>query len=265
MTTLALENSTDHRNAAMAWTAPRPRNHMFTTAEYRTHWIDALGRCYAQHYPFTYTYDAQLRPVVNLDEVAAWLALAQSPEMRRLAFPSEGSRAFYVGQFLRADLHETERERLAPLIAAELTDDVPSYTMHGGRDWRTPFVTMREQWPLPALGGPAEIRNLTPHAIVIGEITIQPSGIIARAIEESTSAESIMTLSGRSVPTTTTRYTDVVDLPAPQPGVYLVVSMMVPPVAAARGRWTGDLLIPGQQMRDSAGHVIGCRSLNRVA
>jgi len=69
----------------------------------------------------------------------------------------------------------------------------------------------------------------------------------------------------RAIHTTMTRYTDVVDLPAPQPGVYLVVSMVVPPVAAARGRWTGDLLTPGQQVRDSAGRVIGCRSLVRVS
>lgn len=245
---------------------------MLTTTEYRTHWIDSAGRRYEQLHPYA---AAQLRPVLNIDEVRAWLALGRSEQMRRLAFPSyDDSRAFYVEQFLRDDLHESERERLAPLIATELTDDVPRYAQGGGRDWRTPFVAMRERWPLPDLGSPAEIRNLTPHAVTIGEYVIAPSGMIARATEESSAASAIfvsypdptgdpIARCEVAIPTTTTRYTDVVDLPAPQPGVYLVVSMVVPPVAAARGRWTGDLLTPGQQVRDSAGRIVGCRSLVR--
>jgi len=132
---------------------------------------------------------------------------------------------------------------------------------------------MRERWPLPSLGGHAEIRNLTPHAITIGEFTIRPSGMITRAVEEINDQPAIFLYPDPTgdpiarceiaIPTTTTRYTDVIDLPAPQPGVYLVVSMVVPPVAEARGRWTGDLLIPGQQVRDGAGRIVGCQSLVR--
>lgn len=248
---------------------------MLTTTEYRSHWIDSAGRCYAQRRPFT----AQLQPVINLDEVRAWLALSTSIEMLRLGFPGgeDDARVWYARQFLRSDQHPDEVERLAPLICDELTDDVPRYAQQPGADWRTPFVQMRERWPMPPTSGaPSEIRNLTPHAVTIGEVTLPPIGTIARATEESTPAESIR-LSipdptgapadhlAFDIPTCTTRYAGLVDLPAPQPGVYLIVSMVIPPVAAAQGRWTGDLLVPGEQVRNAAGAVIGCRSLARVS
>lgn len=246
---------------------------MLTTTEFRSHWIDSAGRAYAQHHPFVY--EGQLTPVLNLDEVSAWLALSTSNEMRSIGFPGgdNDARVFYARQFLRPDQHQDERERLAPLICEELTDEVPRYS-HARDDWRTPFVQMRERWPLPALGGPAEIWNLTPHAVVVGEHRIEPDGVVARAVEESTPAEpirvSIPDPTGApadrieyAVPTSTTRYTGLVDLPAPQPGVYLVVSMVIPPVAFAHGRWTGDLLVPGEQVRDAANRIIGCRSLAR--
>lgn len=246
---------------------------MLTTTEYRSHWMDSAGRCYAQRYPFT---EEHLRPVINLEEVRSWLEISTSPEMLRLGFPGspEASRVFYARQFLRADLPAAELDRLAPRFCEELTDDVPRYTQRPGADWRTPFLEMRERWPLPPLGDVAEIRNLTPHSVVVHEITFAPSGVIARATEEPTSADpirlSIPDPNGAptdritfDVPTSTTRYTGLVDLPDPQPGVYLIVSMVIPPVAAARGRWTGDLLVPGQQVRDTAGRIVGCRSLVR--
>lgn len=245
---------------------------MLTTTEFRSHWQDSSGRCYARRHPFT---TAQLRPVINLDEVSAWLALSTSNEMLRIGFPggTDDACVFYAYRFLRADLHEDERNRLAPLICEELTDDVPRYSQ-ARDDWRTPFVQMRERWPLPALGGVSEIRNLTPHPVVVHEITFAPSGVIARATEEATVAApirlSIPDPAGApadritfDVPTSTTRYTGIIDLPAPEPGVYLIVSMVIPPVALAHGRWTGDLLVPGQQARDADGRIIGCRALGR--
>lgn len=243
---------------------------MLTTTEYRSHWIDTAGRRHAQRYPF---HSDQLQPVVNLDEVRAWITLATSDEMLRAGFPGgpDDPAVFYVGQFLRSDQHQTERDRLASLLCEELTDNVPRY--HSG--WRAPFVASRERWPLPPLGGVSEIRNLTPHPVKVHEVTLAPSGTIARATEESTPAApialSIPDPAGApsdriefTVPTSTTRYTGLVDLPDPQPGVYLIVSMVIPPVAAARGRWTGDLLVPGEQVRDSAGRIVGCRSLARI-
>lgn len=231
-----------------------------TTTEYRTHWIDTAGRRYEQRHPFR----AGLIPVINLDEVRGWIDLS----------PDSDPRVFYARQFLRPGQDPTECDRLAPLIAEELTDDVPRYR----EDIRAPYITMRERWPLPQLTGyPVELRNLTPHAVTIGEVTIQPSGTITRATEESTPAESLRILRQEtgldahpailemaSVRTTTTRYTGLVDMPDPQPGVYLIVSLVTAQVSQALGRWTGDLLTPGQQVRDSAGRVIGCRSLDRV-
>lgn len=241
-----------------------------TTTEYRTHWIDAAGRRYERRYPFC----SGLIPVVNLDEVRAWIDLGSSADQVWEPDATE----FYARQFLREDLPQAaqaERDRLAPVIAGELTDEVPRY--HYGI--RAAYIEMRSRWPMPQLTGyPIELRNLTPHAVTIGEVVIQPSGTIARATEESTPAEPLRLLRQEtgsdahpaifemvSLPTTTTRYTGLVDLPDPQPGVYLIVSMVIPPVARVLGRWTGDLLTPGQQVRDSSGRVIGCRSLDRVA
>lgn len=244
---------------------------MLTTTEFRTHWTDSAGRHYKQRRPFT---AAQLRPVLNLDEVRAWLDLSTSSAMLRLGYPGgpDDARIYYTRLFLADDLHEAERERLAPFIAEELTDDIPLYHQSPDADWRTPFVTMREQRPLPVLGGPAEIRNLTPHAVTVREVTLAPSGVVARATEEATEADPIRLLVQddhpglvvRDIPTSTMRYTGLVDLPAPEPGIYLIVSMVIPPVAFARGRWTGDLLVPGEQVRDAAGRIIGCRSLART-
>lgn len=229
-----------------------------TTTEHRTHWIDAAGRRYEQRHPFR----TGLTPVLNLSEVQGWIDLHQG---------SEDGRVFYARQFLAGTCHPSERDRLAPLIAEELTDDVPRY--HDGI--RGLYVVNRESRPLPQLTGyPVELRNLTPHTVSVGgEVAIEPSGMIARACEESTPAEPLRVLRQddhpgvvmASVPTTTTRYTGLIDVPDPQPGVYLIVSLITARVAARIGRWTGDLLTPGQQVRDSAGRVIGCRSLDRVA
>ncbi|HKP08338.1 MAG TPA: hypothetical protein VJU58_13880 [Microbacterium sp.] len=242
------------------------------TTTFRSHWIDNSGRCYDQRHPHRY----ELYPVLNLDEVRAWLDLSTSDVMRAAGFPSSDTRTFYVRQFLDPALPSVEVERLAPLICEELTDEVARYYQGSGRDWRSPFLKMRERWPAPpAPSAPSEIRNLTPHPIVVGEFTFPPSGTIARAIEESTPGEpigiSIPDPTGAptdrirfEIPTSTVRYTKIVDLPDPEPGVYLIVSMVIPPVAAERGRWTGDLLVPGEQVRDPSGRIVGCRSLRRA-
>lgn len=269
---------------------------MLTTTEYRTHWIDSAGRCYAQRHPFVFA--GQLAPVVNLDEVRAWLTLAASEQMRQLDFPGARGEDDPAVHYLRLVLDRgvATDDHLAAETARELTDNVPRYSQSGGRDWATPFMAMRETFAPPPATGPVEIRNLTPHQITVGDVTIAPSGTIARVTESSTPAAPLYVLVGdaasdhpglaipsrrpsvyaasheavREVATTTTRYTGTIDLPDPEPGVYLVVSMLVPPVVAqylcssARARWTGDLLTPGQQVRDASGRVVGCQSLLRV-
>lgn len=117
---------------------------MDITTEFRSHWVAADGTKHP-----TRRVDGKLRhdlqPIVNLDEVKAWLALSTSDEMRRLGFPGaeDDARVFYTRQFLREDVPSTERERLAPLICEELTDDVPLYHC----TWCKAFVDLRNRWP----------------------------------------------------------------------------------------------------------------------
>ena len=149
-----------------------------------------------------------------------------------------------------------------------------------------------------------KIVNLTPHAITIaatlrpdlGAWTLEPSGQIARAAEIVSAATPI-----GDVPITCVRFGAVEGLPDPEwrelpnpcdvpgavpegsryclvcgaqdghvPGaprelaVYYVVSTIAAEAARCSGRTTADLLVPGQQIRDASGRVIGCRSLARV-
>jgi hypothetical protein len=109
-----------------------------------------------------------------------------------------------------------------------------------------------------------QIINLTPHAITIHDITIQPSGTIARAGEWVEPAAPISLDDGRVISTSWVTYTRLEDLPAPTPDTYYVVSLVVAQAAAATHRSTADLLTPGEQVRDAGGRVVGCRSLARV-
>lgn len=148
-----------------------------------------------------------------------------------------------------------------------------------------------------------KIVNLTPHAITIAETrrpemgawTLEPSGAIARAAEVVTPATPIS-----DIPTSRITYGVVENLPDPQwnelpspcdvPGavpegsrfclvcgaqdghhpaprevaVYYVVSSLAAEAARRSGRTTEDLLVPGQQVRDDAGRIVGCRSLARI-
>lgn len=111
----------------------------------------------------------------------------------------------------------------------------------------------------------AEIINLTPHAIVIPPEEVQsagwvipPSGVVARAETTLTPAEPI-----DGIPTSHVEYGALIDMPAPRDGVYLVVSAVCVLAARAQGRMVNDLLVPGDQIRDSSGRVVGCRSLAR--
>ena len=104
-----------------------------------------------------------------------------------------------------------------------------------------------------------KIVNCTPHAINFvndtGEVirTIEPSGILPRV---SSSIEVVGEIDG--IPDESTSYGDVVDLPEKQDGVILVVSAMV----ASRLPDRDDLRIPGRQVRNDRGQIIGCKSLS---
>jgi hypothetical protein len=103
------------------------------------------------------------------------------------------------------------------------------------------------------------ILNCTPHAISFvddnGKVvrTIEPSGILPRV---SSTIAVIGDIDG--IPDEVTSYGQVVDLPEKRDDTILVVSAMV----AARLHDRSDIRIPGRQVRDDQGRIIGCRSLS---
>ena len=105
-----------------------------------------------------------------------------------------------------------------------------------------------------------EIRNLTPHVLNIVSadgtvVNIEPSGIVPRI---STSQEIVEVINGINVSHEVLG--DVIDLPAPEEGVVLVVSRLV--ASAVNGR--NDVLVPGNLLRNEQGQVIGANGLARL-
>jgi len=105
------------------------------------------------------------------------------------------------------------------------------------------------------------IINLTPHVINIvcdesdeKTLTIEPSGIIARCVEQR---EDLGVLSG--VPVSRATYGAVENLPEPQSDTIYVVSALV---LMAVGASRSDVFAPGPAVRDAAGQVIGCKGLS---
>ena len=104
-----------------------------------------------------------------------------------------------------------------------------------------------------------EIINLTPHAITFVNdegkpfATIPSSGIARVASTTAVIAEF------DGIPVTETTFGQVEGLPEKKLGVIYIVSRMV---ATASKR--NDLFVPGMQVRDSEGCVIGCKSLDKA-
>lgn len=103
------------------------------------------------------------------------------------------------------------------------------------------------------------IINLTPHDIVVvddnlNEVTrIASSGNIARCKATPVNAGDL-----DGIPLTRTEYGEVEGLPEAQDGVYYIVSALVRTRLPERK----DLLSPGRQVRDDAGRIVGCQSLD---
>lgn len=117
------------------------------------------------------------------------------------------------------------------------------------------------------------IINLTPHTISVTNGTekwdILPSGSIARATEHPVPSDPI-----DGLPTTHVSFGAVEGLPTSVPAIdpttgdfvvdtYYIVSALAADAAYRSGRTYVDLLVPGQQIRDSNGRIIGCASLCR--
>lgn len=100
--------------------------------------------------------------------------------------------------------------------------------------------------------------NLTPHPISIhcpnSVLNLAPSGAPPRLEEYKTEL-----LPLGDIPLCTIKMGEPQGLPAPQEGVYLVVSALVANHPSVSNR--NDLLYPGPAVRDENGRIVGCRGL----
>lgn len=109
------------------------------------------------------------------------------------------------------------------------------------------------------------ILNLTPHQIVVvdangAEMAVYPpTGTVARAAQAD---EVVGEIEGIEV--VKTSFGAPTDLPAPEEGVWLVVSLATANAAREAGRTVDDLLLTSGPVRDSDGRIIGCRRFARI-
>ena len=111
-----------------------------------------------------------------------------------------------------------------------------------------------------------EAINLTPHPIGFVDESNQPlltvpTTTVARVSAQTTTV-GYFVINGVQIPRTHTVYGEVEGLPDPTPGVIYIVSGMIVSALASQGIHRDDLLVPGMQVRDEQGRVIGCRSLD---
>lgn len=105
------------------------------------------------------------------------------------------------------------------------------------------------------------IINLTPHAVSFINadgatvLTVEASGTVVRV-----SARTVQTDTLNGLPVTQTEFGEVQDLPDQKDGTIYLVSSLV----AQRVPDREDVFIPAESVRDSAGKIIGCRSLGRI-
>lgn len=163
---------------------------MLLTTEYRSHYIDDKGSVYDRR-PTGMT---GLTPVINLDEVREWLALATSDDLRALGFPGGGQEpAVHYLRLVTERGAETD-DHLAHETAREICDDVPVYVHY----WRAPFVAMRERRPLPSSADNsaphpapalASTINLTPHGIPVFRWRDQREAFVAECLAQGGSSD----------------------------------------------------------------------------
>ena len=102
-----------------------------------------------------------------------------------------------------------------------------------------------------------KIINMTPHQVVVvakeGEVvkTFPSEGTIRLSMKTVEVGE----IGG--IRLTKTEYGEPEGLPEDADGVYYIVSAMVKAACPDRH----DLLVPAEQVRNTAGQIIGCRSL----
>lgn len=100
-----------------------------------------------------------------------------------------------------------------------------------------------------------KVINLTPHEInIVGGPTFQPSGEVARISSTNQSAGELL-VNGELIPLITQEFGEITGLPEEREGTLFIVSGLV--FANSERK---DLLVPGEQVRDENGRVIGCKS-----
>lgn len=111
-----------------------------------------------------------------------------------------------------------------------------------------------------------QLVNLTPHTITLVDqnnqviLTVESSAV-ARVSAQTTTVGTY-SVNGIEIPRTHTVYGEVEGLPAPTPGTVYIVSGMIVSALASQGIRRDDVVVPGLQVRDEQGRVIGCRSLD---
>ena len=94
--------------------------------------------------------------------------------------------------------------------------------------------------------------NLTPHAIKLPNMTVEPSGKVARLDEKTKILGEI-----DGVEFLLREYTGTIDLPNVAPRTIYIVSGMVREANPDRL----DIASPGDLLRDESGQIIGCKNL----
>lgn len=111
-------------------------------------------------------------------------------------------------------------------------------------------------------GPETRLVNLMPHDLVVlngASFVLARSGHIAR-VEQQVIHDMLLRVPGAVLPLATVQYGAVSALPAPQPGVLLVVSRTV---AAEVSR--PDLVFPDLEIRDENRRIVGCQRLARFS
>ena len=108
--------------------------------------------------------------------------------------------------------------------------------------------------------------NLTPHPITLLDQNDQPlftveSTGVARVSSQTTTVGTYA-VNGFEIPHTHTVYGQIEGLPDPLAGVVFIVSGMIISALDQQGIHRDDVVVPGLQVRDEQGRVIGCRSLD---
>ena len=110
------------------------------------------------------------------------------------------------------------------------------------------------------------IMNMTPHAINLMDaegtviMTVEPSGIIARAAQTREQTGTLDLGNGVQFPVNKSVYGEVVGLPAAEEGTIYVVSALTAQAVPERA----DVFIVDNAVRDEAGRIIGCMGFAHI-